>query len=87
MVIVYVYSNNGLKLLNYISSDEVVKVKFNEDGFSLIGTRIDEETQEKTESECKWFGSLKGFAKSVYSQEVFIDKDTTISESMNLFLL
>lgn len=87
MVIVYVYSNNGLKLLNYISSDDVVKVKFNDDGFSLIGYRIDEETKEKTESVCNWFGNLKGFAKSVYNQEIFIDKDTSINESMNLFLL
>lgn len=35
MTIVYVYSNNGLKLLNYISSEDDVKVKFNDDGFSL----------------------------------------------------
>ncbi len=87
MTIVYVYSNNGLRLLNYISSEDDVKVKFNDDGFSLIGTSIDEETKEKTENECKWFGKVNAFAKSVYSQEVFIDKDTSITESMNLFLI
>lgn len=87
MTIVYVYSNNGLRLLNYISSEDDVKVKFNDDGFSLIGTRTDEETKEKTESECKWFGKVKGFSKSLYSQEVFINKDTSINETMNLFLI
>lgn len=87
MTIVYVYSNNGLRLLNYISSEDDVKVKFNEDGFSLIGTHTDEETKEKTESECKWFGKVKGFAKTIYSQEAVIDADTSIAESTNLFLI
>ncbi len=87
MTIVYVYSNNGLKLLNYISSEDDVKVKFNDDGFSLIGTHTNEETKEKEESECKWFGKVKGFAKTLYSQEIYIDKDTSISETMNLFMI
>lgn len=87
MVVVYVYSNDGLRLLNYISSEDDVKVKFNEDGFSLLGTHTDKETKEKTESECKWFGKVEGFAKSANSQEVFIDTDTSIAESINLFLI
>lgn len=87
MTIVYVYSNNGLKLLNYISSEDDVKVKFNEDGFSLIGTHTDEETKEKSESECKWFGKAKGFSKTMFVQELDITEDTSITENCNLFLV
>lgn len=87
MTIVYVYSNNGLKLLNYISSEDDVKVKFNDDGFSLVGTHTDEETKEKSESECKWFGKVKGFSKTMFVQELDITGDTSITENCNLFLV
>jgi hypothetical protein len=87
MTIVYVYSNNGLKLLNYISSEDDVKVKFNDDGFSLVGTHTDEETKEKSENECKWFGKVKGFSKTMFVQELDIVEDTSITENCNLFLV
>ena len=87
MTIVYVYSSNGLRLLNYISSEDDVKIRFNKDGFSLIGTHTDEKTKEKSESECKWFGKFKGFSKKMFVNELDIAKNISIIENCNLFLV